>query len=70
MDDDLVYCKDTCGLTEELQLQYAPEEWRLFIDTSKVISKAVLLHNGNETLSIPLAHAVRKNKPTPTFKVC
>jgi hypothetical protein len=45
-------------LTEELQLQYAPEQWRLFIDSSKVSLKAVLEHNRNKHPSIPLAHAV------------
>jgi hypothetical protein len=46
-------------LTEELQIQYVPEQWRLFIDPSEVILKAVLLHNGNIHFSILLAHAVR-----------
>jgi hypothetical protein len=34
------------------------EEWRLFIDSSLVSLKAVLIHNGNKYPSIPLAHAV------------
>jgi hypothetical protein len=54
----MVYCKDVCGLMEELQLQYAPEQWRLFIDSSKVSLKAVLKHNAKKHPSIPLAHAV------------
>jgi len=29
MDGSLVYCNDVCGLMEELQLQYAPEQWTL-----------------------------------------
>lgn len=58
MDGGLVYCNDVCGLMEELQLQYALEEWRLFIDSSLVSLKAVLIHNGNKHPSIPLAHAV------------
>lgn len=33
-------------------------EYKLFIDSSKVNLKAVLLHSGNEKLSIPLCHAV------------
>jgi hypothetical protein len=56
---DLVYFNDTCELTEEIQLQYVPEQWRLLIDSCKVILKAVLLHNGNKHLSILSAHAVR-----------
>jgi hypothetical protein len=42
---------------EDLQLQYAPDQWRLFIDSSKLSLKAVLLYNGNKLSSIPLAHA-------------
>ena len=37
---------------------HVPDEWRLFIESSKTSLKAVLLHNGNEKPSIPLAHAV------------
>lgn len=32
-------------------------EWRLFIDSSKLSLKAVLLHQGNSKPSIPIAHA-------------
>jgi hypothetical protein len=42
---------------EELQPEYTSGQWRLFIDSSKVSWKAVLLHHGNTT-SVPLAHAV------------
>jgi len=52
IDEDLVYCNDICGLTEELQLRYVPEQWRLFTD----LSKAVLW---KQHLSISLTHAVR-----------
>ena len=53
-DGDKVYCNDVCGLTEELQLQHAPEQWRLFNHSSVVSLKAVLLHNGNRHSSLPL----------------
>jgi len=33
-----------------------PDQWCLFIDSSKVKLKVVLLHNGNKFLSVPLAH--------------
>lgn len=33
------------------------DEWRLFIDASKISLKAVLLHNGNKYPSALLAHA-------------
>jgi len=35
-----------------------PDQWRLFIDSSKMSLKVVLLHNGNKFPSVPLAHAV------------
>jgi len=34
-----------------------PDQWRLFIDSSKVNLNVVLLHNGNKFPSVPLAHA-------------
>jgi len=37
---------------------HVPEEWRLFIDSSKASLKAVLLYNGNKKPSVPVAHAV------------
>jgi len=43
---------------EKLQLQHAPEQYRLFIDSYKVLLKAPLVHNGNKHPSIPLAYAV------------
>ena len=39
----------------ELNIEYNPEEWRLFIDSSKLSLNAVLLHNGNTKPSIPVA---------------
>ena len=36
--------------------EHQPENWRLFIDWNKLSLKAVLLHNGNEYISIPVAH--------------
>ena len=55
---DLVYCTDVSQLLHNLGLpQYQPEEWRLFIDSSKRSLKAVLVHNGNQFASIPLAHS-------------
>jgi hypothetical protein len=45
---------------EARQLQYVPEQWKSFIDSSKDSLKAVLLlHNANKHPSTPLVHAVR-----------
>jgi hypothetical protein len=46
------------GLTDELQLGHTSGQWRLYIDSSQVSLKTVLLQNGNKFPSIPLAHAV------------
>lgn len=54
----ICYCKDIEGLMDALNLSYTVEEWRLFIDASAESLKGVLLHNGNEKPSIPVAHAV------------
>jgi len=55
---DLVYCRDIAQLLNKLGLpHYEPEDWRLFIDSSKRSLKCVLLHNGNQFASVPLAHS-------------
>ena len=43
---------------EELQLEHTSGQTRLFIASSKVRLKAVLLHTGNKFLSVAPAHAV------------
>jgi hypothetical protein len=44
---------------EVLGHEYNPNQWRLFIDSSKVSANVVLLRNGNRFPSIPLAHAAK-----------
>jgi len=44
-DGDLVYCNNIQELMQELQLEHASGQWTLFIDSSKVSLKALLLHN-------------------------
>ena len=57
MEGDLVYCNDIDGLMAALMIAHDPDEWRVFIDTSKTSLKAILLHNGNFLPSIPVGHA-------------
>ena len=52
-----MFCNDICSVTEVLGHEYNPDQWRFFIDSSKVRLKLVLLHNGNRCPSVPLAHA-------------
>lgn len=47
---------------------YSPDQWRLFIDSSKISLKAVLLHNGNELPSVPLAHGVHVKETYENLK--
>jgi len=55
--EDVMFCNDVCSIMEVLGHEYNPGQWRLFIDSSKVSLKVVLLHNGNRFPSIPWAHA-------------
>jgi hypothetical protein len=48
---------DEESLPLALNTSHCSDKWRLFIDSSKVILKPVLLHNGNVLPSIPVAHA-------------
>jgi len=52
-DSGFVFCHDIPGLLKELGLSsYNPNEWRMFIDSSKRSLKCVLLHNGNLARSL------------------
>lgn len=57
-EQNLVYCCNIPGLVEHLGTSYNASDWRLFIDSSKRSLKGVLLHNGNEFGSVPVAHSV------------
>ena len=55
---DLVYCADIAQLLLKLGVsQYEPKDWRLFTHSSKRSLKCVLLHNGNQFASAPIAHS-------------
>ena len=47
---------------------YRPEDWRLFIDSSKRSLKCVLLHNGNRFASIPIAHSTKLKEEYDNIK--
>ena len=67
--DNLVYCNDVNALLQALGQQHKPEEWRLFIDASKLSLKAVLLHNGNEYPSVPLAYGAYMKESYESMKL-
>lgn len=49
--------------------EYKSAEWRLFIDSSKVSLKCVLLHNGNKFASFPIGHSVQLKESYSTMKL-
>ena len=69
-DNDHVYC---CNMAELLAVmdvpQYDPNEWRLFIDSSKKSLKCMLFHNGNLLGAIPIGHSVYLKKKQEHIKV-
>ncbi|UYV66554.1 hypothetical protein LAZ67_4002056 [Cordylochernes scorpioides] len=68
-ENDLVYCNDVVSLMEALGHDHDTEEWRLFIDSSKISMKAVLLHNGNKSPSVPIAHASNMKETYENMKL-
>lgn len=52
----ITYCINVEELFEQVEHPHNPPEWRLFIDASKTSLKCVLLHNGNQFPSVPIAY--------------
>jgi hypothetical protein len=50
----MVFCNYVCCAIEAVEHQHNPAEGHLFIDSSIVRLKAVLLHNGNKFPFVPL----------------
>ena len=63
-----VFCYDVDGLMNALGIKHDPQEWRLFIDSSKLCLKAVLLHDGNQHPSIPVGYAVHMKETYGNLK--
>jgi len=51
-----------------LGIKHDPQEWRLFVDSSKLSLKAVLLLNGNQHPPIPIRHAVHMTETYENLK--
>ena len=49
--------------------KHIAREWRLFIDANETSLKGVLLHNGNEFPSIPVAYASHLKECHEVMKV-
>jgi PHP family Zn ribbon phosphoesterase len=54
---------------QTLIINHSALDWRLFIDSSKISLKAILLHNGKTLPSIPVGHSVHKKKSYEYMKV-
>ena len=65
----LCYCTDIQGLFQEIGIVYSAWDWRLFIDSSKLSLKAVLVQNGNVYPSIPIAHSVWMKEDRESVKI-
>jgi len=62
MERGLIACTDIDGLMQTLNINCNPLDLRLFIDSSKLSIKAVLLHNGNTLPSIPVGHTAHNKE--------
>ncbi|XP_049310669.1 uncharacterized protein LOC125778144 [Bactrocera dorsalis] len=60
--EELVYYCSIEEVLKYLKLPLDSSAWRLFIDSSKHSLKAVLLHNGNQHPSIPVAYSTKKEE--------
>jgi len=69
LQNELCFCHDVIGLFDAIKIQFNPQDWRLFIDSSSRSLKAVLLHNGNQYPSIPLAHSVHMKEDYNNVKI-
>ena len=56
-DGELCHCNNISELISLLDGNYVPNDWKLFIDSSKKSIKAVLLHIGHILPSLPIAYS-------------
>jgi len=54
---------------QTFNINHNPLDWRLFIDSSKLSLKAVLLHSGNALPSIPVGHSVHNKESYENMKI-
>ena len=61
MEKGLLACTGIDGLMQTLNISHNPLDWWLFVDSSHLSLKVVLLHNGNILPSIPVDHSVHES---------
>ena len=54
--ENFVFCNDMDGMVDAMGIKHTAKKWCLFINTSKVSLKVVLLHNSNKLPSIPIGY--------------
>ncbi|GBN89578.1 hypothetical protein AVEN_74631-1 [Araneus ventricosus] len=69
-DGDVIFCNDVDSSFKALELQHNPQEWCLFIDSSKISLKAVLLRNGNHHPSIPVERSRSYERNIRNLNAC
>jgi hypothetical protein len=69
MEESLCYCSEISGLFKAIGFSHDPQDRRLFIDSSTRSLKAVLLHNGNQHPSIPVAYSVHLKEDYGNIKL-
>ena len=58
-ENEFVYCHNISGLLRELEIPlYYPNDWKLFLHSSKSSLKCVLLHNGHVYAAVPVGHSM------------
>ena len=63
-----MFRSDVCSVMEVLGHEYNPDQWRLFIDSSKVSLKLVLLNKGNRLPFVPLVRAANGKESYESMK--
>jgi hypothetical protein len=69
MEERLCFCSDISGLFKVICFPHRPQDSRLFIDSSTRRHNAVLLHNGNQHPSIPVAYSVHLKEDYGNIKL-
>jgi hypothetical protein len=64
-----VFCNYVCSVMGVLGQEYNPDQWRLFIVSSKASLKVVLHRNGNRFPSVPLAHTANMTESYESMKL-
>lgn len=52
-----------------MKTQYRADDWRLYMNTSKLTLKTVILHNTNSKSSIPIAYSTHIEETYNSVKV-